>query len=393
MTAPQQKGENAGFDICPMGGPVMVVLLCRRIGSLKQCALRLLNSITAITIPLFKRGEFSVVSVRFRFRFQFCSALICAFWLAGAGIARAEAACVSIPPMPTLELRSMYSDSKGSVINSGNEETNSEIMDPIFAFFRTMERALDGGNARPGNPESDCAFQLFGEWATVGALTSEPQVYEGQGKVKRGLLNPGFQMIGIKFRAAGYVLDGTMLAWLRKMDQENVEFYAKGTNRANQRVWAATGAALNNILERDPVALAFQDQVWHEALAAIDNNGFIAAELSRGQQALVYHIYSLSATLVLETARNALGYKESAEERQKLQRLADATGQTLCDPRKMEDLAKAKIRIPDGQWAYEVTNGFGVDWSRCGPPPTDFNARDMGGDSRRSISILNSLRQ
>jgi len=330
-------------------------------------------------------------------RFRFCSAIIGIVWFTGTGIARADVGCVSIPPMLTLELRSMYSDAQGSMINTENENMNSKIMDPIFTFFRTMERALDSGNARPGNIESDCAFQLFGEWAKSGALTSEPRVYEGQGKVKRGLLNPGFQMIGIKFRAAGYVLDGTMLAWLRLMDQENVAFYTKGTNRANQRVWAATGAALNNVLERDPNTLAFQDQVWHEALAAIDENGFIAAELARGQQALVYHIYSLSATLVLETARNVLGYKESVEEKQKLRQLAHAIGQTLCDPRKMEDLAKAKIRLPDGQWAFEVTNGFGgdllgADWARCAPPPTDFNARDMGGDSRRSISILNSLR-
>ncbi len=321
------------------------------------------------------------------------SALFCALWLTRPGIARADVGCASIAPMRTLELRAMYADSKSSVIDGANEAANSRTMEPIFAFFRTTERALDGGSARPGNPQSDCAFQLFGEWAKAGALTFEPQVYDGQGKVKRGLLNPGFQMIGIKFRAAGYVLDETMLAWLRKLDQENVDFYAKGSNRANQRVWAAAGAALNNVLDRDPVPLAFQEQVWHEALAAIDDNGFIAAELERGQQALVYHLYSLSATLVLATARSALGYKESAEEGQKLKRLADAIGRTLCDPRQMEGLAKAKIRIPDGQWAYEVTNGFGgdllgADWSRCGPPPTDFNARDMGGDSRRSLSML-----
>lgn len=325
------------------------------------------------------------------------AAVNCFMLVATADVAHAESGCPSIPPMPTLELKPMYSDSKGSVINSANEDANSKIMAPIFTFFRTMERALDGANARPGNPDTDCAFQLFGQWAKAGALTFEPQVYEGQGKVKRGLLNPGFQVIGIKFRAAGYTLDGIILAWLRKMDQENVEFYTKGTNRANQRVWAATGAALNNILARDPVALAFQDQVWHEALAAIDNDGFIAAELDRGKQALVYHIYSLSATLVLEAARNALGYSESAEERLHVKKLAVAIGEALCDSHKMGELAKAKIRIPDGQWAYEVTNGFGSDrfdanWSRCGLPQTDFNARDMGGDSRRSAAILNGLR-
>ncbi len=320
----------------------------------------------------------------------------CVVLAATTGIARAEPGCPSIPPMRTLELNSMYSDAKGSVINGANEDANSKTMDPIFTFFRTMERALDGANAHPGNPDSDCAFQLFGRWAEASALTFEPQVYEGQGKVKRGLLNPGFQMIGLKFRAAGYTLNGRMLAWLRKMDQDNVEFYTKGTNRANQRVWAATGAALNNVLERDPVALAFQDHVWHEALAAIDNDGFIAAELERGQQALVYHIYSLSATLVLEAARNTLGYSESSEERQRVKKLALAIGETLCGSHKMEELAKAKIRIPDGQWAYEITNGFGGDrldanWSRCGLSQTDFNARDMGGDSRRSAMILSGL--
>jgi hypothetical protein len=155
--------------------------------------------------------------------------------------------------------------------NSANEGANAKIMDPIFTFFRTMERALDGANAHPGNPETDCAFQLFGEWAKAGALTSEPQVYEGQGQGK--------------------------------------------TRPAQQRV----------------------------------------------------------------------------------KKLAVAIGGTLCDSHKMETLAKAKIRIPDGQWAYEVTNGFGGDlldanWSRCGLPQTDFNARDMGGDSRHSAAILNGWR-
>ena len=59
----------------------------------------------------------------------------------------------------------------------------------------------------------------------------------------------------------------------------------------------------------------------------------------------------------------------------------------------MVKLAGAKIRIPDGEWAYEVINGFAdgrldANWSRCGLPATDFNARDMGGDSRRSAAIL-----
>jgi len=310
----------------------------------------------------------------------------------------AEGPCATIKPIPTLELKPMYSDAKASIENKGNEADNGRIMAPIFDFFRSLEKALDDPNARPGNHLSDCAFTLFGQWAEAGALTFEPSVYEGQGKVKRGLINPGFQVLGIKFRAAGYSLTAKMLSWLKKMNQENVKFYAKGSNRGNQRIWAATGAALNSVLERDAGALQFQDGVWNEAMSAIQDSGFIDAELARGQQALVYHIYSYAATIVLEHTRAALGYKETASDQQRIRRLEDVIAKTLCDPSEMGRLAKAKIRIPDGEWAYEVTNGFGgsaleAKWSKCKPPAKDFNARDMGGDSRNSAKILAQLAQ
>lgn len=308
----------------------------------------------------------------------------------------ATVACPQIPPPRSLELKSMYVDSKSSIKDKANEQENAKTMRPIFDFFKTIEQALDGQDSRPGNQATDCAFGLFRQWAFANALTFEPAKYEGQGKVKRGLIHPSFEMIAIKFRAAGYVLDAATQAWLKKMDDENIDFYEKGSNRANQRVWAAAGAALNCVLGRDSDALRFQDQVWREAIDAIRDDGYIEAELGRDQQALVYHIYSFAATLVLERAREALGYKLSINDRQKLNLLSAQIGRTLCDPESMRLLAGAPIRIPDGEWAYVVTNGFGgqfldANWTRCGLPMTDFNARDMGGDSRKSAEILAEL--
>ena len=100
----------------------------------------------------------------------------------------------------------------------------------------------------------------------------------------------------------------------------------------------------------------------------------------------------------MESARSALGAKETASDKQKIKLLEDGIGRSLCKPSEMERLAQAKIRIPDGEWAYEVTNGFGgasleAAWSKCKPPAKDFNARDMGGDSRRSAAILAQLAQ
>ena len=313
--------------------------------------------------------------------------------LLAAAPAHAEAPCKAIPPLRTLVLKSMYGDARSSVVDAANEADIARAKAPIVDLFRTAEQALDQANAHPGEAASDCAFRNFSDWARAGALTFEPPVYDGQGKVTRGLLNPSFQMIAIKFRAAGYTLDPTMLAWLAKMNRENVEFYVKGSNRANQRVWAAAGAALNDLVERDVAAERFADQVWHEAIAAIRNDGLIEAELTRGQQALVYHMYSLSATLVLAAARHARGADESAGDKPRLDLLIAAIGRALCDSSAMAKLAGAKIRIPDGEWAYEVINGFAerrldANWARCGLPATDVNARDMGGDSRRSADIL-----
>jgi hypothetical protein len=307
--------------------------------------------------------------------------------------AHGETPCKAIPPLATLILKRMYSDAKSSVVDAANEADNAKTKAPIFDLFRATEHALDQTNAHPGNAESDCAFRNFSDWARAGALTLEPPVYDGQGKVTRGLLNPSFQMIAIKFRAAGYTLDPVMLAWLRKMNDANVAFYVKGTNRANQRVWAATGAALNHLVEPNPASEHFADQVWHEAIAAIRNDGLIEAELTRGQQALVYHMYSLSATLVLEAARRAHGAEESSEDRQRLDLLIGAVGRALCDPAPIAKLTGSAIRIPDGEWAYEVINGFAEgrldsNWPRCGLPATDFDARDVGGDSRHSAAIL-----
>lgn len=312
---------------------------------------------------------------------------------AAAAPAYGEAPCKAIPPVSTLVLKSMYSDAKSSVIDADNAADNAKIEAPIFDLFRATEHALDRPNAHPGDAESDCAFSNFSDWARAGALTFEPLVYDSGGKVKRGLLNPSFQMIALKFRAAGYTLDPAMLAWLAKMDRENVDFYVKGTHRANQRVWAAAGAALNDLVERDPAAGRFADQVWHEAIAAIRNDGLIEAELGRGQMALAYHMYSLSATLVLEAARHARGGNETPQDKQHLSLLIAGIGRALCDPTTMEKLAGAKMSIPNGEWAYEVINGFGegrldANCSRCGLPPTDFDARDMGGDSRRSVALL-----
>ena len=163
------------------------------------------------------------------------------------------------------------------------------------------------------------------------------------------------------------------------------------------RIWAAATAALHAVIERDPTALAFQDQVWHEAIAAIHDNGTIDAELDRGHRALVYHMYSFSGTLVLRAARAALGYTQTPQEHARLKLLADSIGHWLCTPHELEVLANYPQEIP-GDWAYPVIDGFGADlldndWSRCGQGNGRVNASASGGDTRLSAELLARIAQ
>ena len=319
-----------------------------------------------------------------------------AIFLGCSSQGHAEVTCQLIPSMATLVLDSIYSDAKGSIEDRAAEDRNAARTKSVSTFLTAIENAIDKPTARPGDPEADCAVQQFGSWAHAGALTFEPPSYNREGKISRGLMNPGFQMVGVKYRAAGFSLDQQTLSSLKTMNTENMVFYEKGTNRGNQRVWAATGAAIHALLDRDPESMRFQDQVWHEAIAAIHDNGAVDAEVSQGKRAIVYHLYSFAATVMLHSARQALGYPDNPADMARLRLLGHLIGRSMCDQTEMERLARAKQEVP-GAWAYRVVIGFndkdltGDDWTRCIPADVVAFEWGSGGDSRRSADILKQL--
>jgi hypothetical protein len=201
----------------------------------------------------------------------------------------------------------------------------------------------------------------------------------------------------LKFKAAGFPVDATTLSWLRTLNYKNMDYYQKSTNRGNFYVWSGAAAALFGILDHDAKAIAYQDIVWRDAMDKIRGDGTIAGEMARGQRALIYHLFSFSAILVLRSAREALGYTESPEDKVRLQSLANEIGKTLCDPQVMGVTAQATIEIP-GDWGFRIPHGFGqdlmdADWSRCGRPHVDLSDPSSGGDARHTAEMLDQLAQ
>jgi poly(beta-D-mannuronate) lyase len=300
--------------------------------------------------------------------------------------------CPVFPPVMSLSLADIYADAKGSVPNEAAVRGNRDLIAGLDQFMRYLEQALDSPNARQGDAAVACAYGNFKQWATARALTVEPKPYSREGATKRGEYLIGIDILALKFKAAGFAMDGDMLAWLRTLNHENITSYERASNRGNLRIWSAAAAALYAIIERDPATLDFQDRVWHEAMAAIHDDGTIDAEMARGQRALIYHMFSLSATLVLRSAREALGYPETPQDHSRLKRLADMIGHTLCKPGDIEHTAQAIQEIP-GDWGYRIPVGFGADmldqdWSRCGRPHAALSDPTSGGDARHSADLL-----
>ena len=267
------------------------------------------------------------------------------------------------------------------------EKKNSDLTSGVDQFQRSLEAALDRPGVSATDPAALCAYDNFKKWAAAGALTVEPKPYNRDGTVKRGEYLIGLNVLALKFRAAGFALDPTVIDWLQTLNRENLSFYEKASNRGNLRVWAAAGAALFALIQHDADAIGFQDQVWHEAMAAIHDDGTIDAELARGQRALIYHMFSFSAALVLHAAREGLGYRDTPADTARLKLLADMIGQSLCDPKPLAARAQANQEIP-GDWAYRVPLGFGArylgdSWTRCGKPNAATSDPTSGGDARR----------
>jgi hypothetical protein len=303
--------------------------------------------------------------------------------------------CPPFPPVLSLSLGDIYADVQGSIPNNAVVQKNRDLTTGVDQFMRYLEKALDNPSADPDEASAACAYENFRTWAKAGALTIDPKHFSREGAEKRSEYLIGINILALKFKTAGFAMDSNMLAWLRSLNRANMISYERATNRGNLRIWSAAAAGLYVLIEPDPDALNYQDRVWREAMAAIHDDGTIDVEVARSHRALIYHMFSLSATLVLRSARTALGQPETADDRHRLGLLADMIGRTLCDPREMERMAKATQEVP-GDWAYRVPIGYGSDllngdWSRCGRPKADLSDPTSGGDARRSADVLSRL--
>lgn len=303
--------------------------------------------------------------------------------------------CSSIPPVMYLNLGPIYKDARNSIPDTAMERRNTEQSDGVTKFMSYVEKGLEDIAVGGDTTMLSCAYRIFGSWAEAQALTEQSQHYNLQGTVKVSQVLIGLDLIALKFRSIGYPLSKAMVSWLHTLNNQNMYFFRHATNRGNLYVWSGAAAALSALIDHDPESLQYQDYVWRDALSKINNDGTIDGEMARGQRALIYHMYSFSAMLVLRDAREALSYPHSDTSEIRIRLLANMIGRALCDPGGMSITAKATQEIP-GDWGYRALVGFGKDllndnWSRCGKLQISLFDSGMGGDTGRSGALLKQL--
>jgi poly(beta-D-mannuronate) lyase len=302
-----------------------------------------------------------------------------------------QTACPRFAPVMALDLEDIYHDPHSSIPDAAAEQRNQARLKQLTDFMRFIEQEVDDGEARSG--QGRCAFEAFRVWAAAGALTQQPFVrYSREGTITRDQHLVGLLVIALKLKNAGFTLDDTIREWLRTLTDQDLVFFEKSTNRGNLYYWSGAAAVLFALIDHDQRALAYQQKVWQAAITDIRDDGTLEREMARGQRALIYHMYSFSALLMLRAGRESLGYRTNGVAAARLRLLADLIGRTLCNPRAMGKAANAPIEIP-GEWAYRVPIGLGydllsADWRRCGNLNGNTHDIGFGGDARGTAVAL-----
>jgi poly(beta-D-mannuronate) lyase len=328
------------------------------------------------------------------------SALIYACLLIGM-TTRAAAGCPNYQPVLNVQGTTFYADAKGSQVDHAAEQANNDAQAPILDVLTYASEAVDGKPAfsKLKDVTPACADALLENWAKAGAMRTTNDAnggYSRQGGIDRQALLRGFVIVALKLRSSGQALGPDVVPWLGRLVTDNDRNWQKITLRGNLYFWAGATAASYALLAHDPQALAFQNEVWANAMSQIQKDGYLEAELARGARALIYHQYALSALLTLRDARRALHLPDRPADTQKLRLLADRVGQSLCHPEQMAARAHAPQEEMPGEWGFREIAADGgdlmnADWQRCGVPvknPIDIN---NGGNQYKTHAMFAAL--
>lgn len=310
---------------------------------------------------------------------------------ARAGNAERAGACPSDPPVAQVEAEPIYSDARGSAVDTAKLRRHEQQISPLRNFVTDASRRADSSD----RSERACALRMMDDWAKRRAMAVPPTDFGGLRELERFTIS--LNIIALKLDASGLNVK-PLLDWLADLNHLVMQRFGTRGRVDNLFVWSGVAAASYALLSKDDMAARYENDVWTHGVAAIRGDGFVDSELHRGARALLYHVYDLSALLTLRAFRNALRDSVDVQEQEPLRRLVDRVGSSLCDPSAMAAAAGSTVQEKTPAIEFAPIIAFAGDladprFGSCGPPDIPKTDPILGGNLDATAAVLANRRR
>ncbi|MBU1331177.1 MAG: polysaccharide lyase [Gammaproteobacteria bacterium] len=312
--------------------------------------------------------------------------------------------CPKKPPAPYtghLQLQSKYdqSDSSKSTLVKQSRDT-TKIGDLIKGYIGGLATGANqfqrAKNAEQAHLALACIDQWLTAWAKGGALRNPDASGTGVASRKWALAAISSTLLKTQALSGGaFQLNAVQRGWLQQLAEQVIAEH-QPRHRAdfayfnNHDYWAGWAVAATGMLLNRDDFLAWADTNLRRAFAqatpsASADARYLPLEVARAHLAADYSNYAMVPLVLLAEAAEHNGRPLNAEERQKLQQLANFTARAVLEPKGLPELDGKKQkkvgshkmiwlipflnRYPEHTWAralYDDQDGEVDNYSQIG---------------------------
>lgn len=318
--------------------------------------------------------------------------------LSGCGAARAGGAAEACPDAPAairdLSLERYYGDETGSVVDPAKAAEHAARVAPLADYLREVVARADRSVLRSDTAAGACAVAWLGAWARADALLG---IVSGpQAEAERRWNLAGYALAYLKLKpTAAPDRRAEIERWLERLADAALPFFADGRRKRNNHwYWLGVGLAGTSLATGSERHWRLARAIAEDAARDIGPDGTLPLELARGQRALHYHAFAVTALVALAELGAARGEDWYDLGGGALHRLVRTTADGLADPSLFDRLAGAPQERPvktGAGWHALYTDRFP---GRLGAPTSAIPTRhrSLGGDVRALGIALMSAR-
>lgn len=246
-------------------------------------------------------------------RLLLCFGLILILALHTKSMARDTDVPCPAPTAPVVKIEAMpfyqAGDATNSQIDREKLRENTRLTQPITRFLDTLGTLSDNYVQTRSADVKQCADGFLYRWARAGALKDISQGSQAGFVQKWSLASLGFLRMKLgPLRDSSQ--DAVVRNWMRDLAASVANIYRGngGPNRNNHYYWAMLALAVVGHSTDDPTLWARAEEMDRFALADIQTDGTLPAELKRIGRAAWYHAFAAEPLvlfkLVNERCRN-----------------------------------------------------------------------------------------